>query len=201
MLQNKKEKRVLVIAGPTGVGESTITHEIIKRYPIFKRLVTATTRNPRLNEKHGKDYYFFSKDKFKDEIKNNNIIEHTYLKIRDVYYGSYKTDLEVKLKKGYNIIVNPDVVGAKYYKKFYNATTIFIKPDSFANLKKRQLARNPKIAQAELKQRLECAKYEIKNESPYYDYIVINEQGKLKNAINQVANIIKNEGYRLKEKC
>ncbi len=74
MLQNKKEKRVLVIAGPTGVGESTITHEIIKRYPIFKRLVTATTRNPRLNEKHGKDYYFFSKDKFKDEIKNNNIM-------------------------------------------------------------------------------------------------------------------------------
>ena len=62
--KNKKRKTVLVIGGPSGVGESTITKKIIERFPIFKRLVTATTRKPRLGEKNRVDYYFFSKNKF-----------------------------------------------------------------------------------------------------------------------------------------
>ena len=192
-----KEKKILVIGGPTGVGESTITNKIIKKYPIFTRLVTATTREPRLNEKNGIDYYFFSKNKFLNEVRAGNIIEHTYIKERDVYYGSYKPDLNKKISQGYNIIVNPDAVGAKYYKKHYDAATIFIMPDSMENLRKRQLARNPKIFPAELKKRLDYAKYEIKNEAEFYNFSVINKQGKLKEAIAEVKIIIKKEGYDL----
>ncbi|MCG2701077.1 MAG: hypothetical protein V1825_03910 [Candidatus Falkowbacteria bacterium] len=193
-----QQKRVLVIAGPTGVGESTITKKIIKQYPIFKRLITATTREPRLNEKNRKDYYFFSADRFKDEIKKGNIIEHTFIKNRNVYYGSYKYDLENKLKKGHNIIVNTDIVGAKYYKKNYNAATIFIKPDSLANLKKRQLFRNKNISKDELRKRMNYAKQEINNEAPFYSYTVINKQDELNSAMKKVIKIIKTEGYCLK---
>ncbi len=193
-----KQKKILVIAGPTGVGESTITNEIIKCLPLFKRLTTATTRKPRLNEKDKKDYYFFSAPKFNKEVKKGNIIEYTFIENRNVYYGSYGPDMEAKLKKGYNIIVNSDIVGAKYYKKNYNAATIFIKPDSLASLKKRQLARDKKISKDELKKRLNYAEQEIKNEASFYDYIVINRQGKLKEAINEVKKIIKKEGYYLK---
>jgi len=78
----------LVIAGPTGSGESTITRELINRYPIFVRLVTATTRPPRLNEKDGEDYYFFSEEEFKKEVTKGNIIEHTFVTGRAVYYGT-----------------------------------------------------------------------------------------------------------------
>lgn len=192
------KKRVLVISGPTGVGESTITNEIIKRYSMFTRLITATTREPRLNEKNGKDYYFFSKEKFFNEIKNGNIIEYAHIKKRDVYYGSYKQNLEDVLKKGYNIIVNPNIVGAKYYKKNFNAITIFIKPDSFTNLKKRQLARNPNISESELKKRLDNAKYETENEAFFYDYIVVNKQNQLKKTVDKIEYIIKKEKYSLK---
>lgn len=192
-----KNKKVLVIAGTTGAGESTITNEIIKSYPIFTRLVTATTRKPRLKEKNRKDYYFFSIKRFKQEIKKGNILEHTYIKNRNVYYGSFKPDLDRKIKKGFNIIINPDLVGAKFYQKNYNAATIFIMPDSLKNLKKRLTVREPNISKEELKKRLGYAKYEIRKEAPFYNYIVINRQGKLNGAINKVKKIIKNEGYIL----
>jgi guanylate kinase len=189
----KKPGRIVVIAGPTGGGESTITNEIIHRFPSFKRLVTATTRKPRNNEKDGIDYYFFSKNKFKAEIDKGNIIEHTFIKNRQAYYGSYKPDLEKKLKHGYNVIINPDAVGAKYYKKNYRAITIFIKPDSLASIKKRLLTRDHDIKPSELKKRLKNAASEIKNESHFYDFIVINRQNELNCAIKEVIKIIKSE--------
>ena len=192
-------KRILVISGPTGVGESTITNKIIKRYPIFVRLVTATTRKPRLNELHGKDYYFFNRKFFFEEIEKGNIIEHTHVEKRDVYYGSYKPDLDKKMGLGFNIIINPDLVGAKYYKEHYNATIIFIMPDLIENLQKRLFARDPKISKTELKKRLDHAKHEIDNESSFYDHIVINKQGQSNEAIEEVIKIIIKEGYQIKK--
>lgn len=194
----QKQKKILIISGPTGVGESTITKTIIKNYPIFKRLITATTRKPRLKEKNKIDYYFFSEKKFKKELKNKNILEYTYVKSRNVFYGSYKHDLKNKLKKNFNIIINPDIVGSKYYKKNYNATTIFIMPESIKDLRTRIKKRDPRITNLELKKRLEHAKKEIKQEADFYDYIVINKQGELKKAIEDVKKIIKKECYKLK---
>ncbi|RLC38618.1 hypothetical protein DRH27_01865 [Candidatus Falkowbacteria bacterium] len=191
------KKRILVIAGPTGVGESSITNKIIKKYPLFTRLVTATTRAPRLKEKNKVDYYFFAKKKFKEEIAKKNILEHTYIKSRDVYYGTYKKDLDKKIKQNLNIIVNPDIVGAKYFKKNYNATTIFIMPESIDDLRKRQLKRNPDITKTELNKRLKYAEYEIENESYFYDYKVMNKEGKLNQAVLEVKKIIKKEKYNL----
>jgi len=183
--------KVLIIAGPTGCGESTITREIIKKFPNFARLVTATTRSPRLNEKDGIDYYFFTKSKFEGEIKKGNILEYTYVKNRDTYYGTYKNDLEDKLSKGLNVIVNPDVVGAKFFKKEYGAITIFVKPDSIESLKNRLIKREPDISQIELEKRLANAENEIKNEEQFYDYTVINAEGKSNEAVEEVAEIIK----------
>lgn len=189
-MDKNNEKRILVIGGPSGVGESTVTKAIIKEYPIFKRLVTATTRRPRLNEKNGVDYYFFSVDEFKSEIKKGNIIEYTYIKDRDVYYGSYKPDLNRKFKEGFSVIVNPDIVGAKYYKEHYKAITIFIMPESMEDIKERQLARNPNIEKQELDKRLKYAEEEIKNESHFYDYKVINRTGRLDKVVEEVGEII-----------
>lgn len=197
MKKEKIEKRILIISGPTGVGESTITKKIIKRHPVFQRLVTATSRKPRLQEKNGVDYYYFTKKRFEDEIKKGNILEYTYIKNRDVYYGSYKPDLEKKLKKGFSIIANHDLVGAKFYKKNYNATTIFIAPGSMKDIKSRILGREPQIDKEELKKRLKNAEAEIKKESPFYDYVVKNEQNKLEKTIKTVEKIIKKEGYNL----
>lgn len=190
-----KAKKALVIGGPTGVGESTITKHIIKAYPkIFVRLITATTRKPRLKEKYGVDYYFFSEEKFKDEIKKGNILEWQNTR-QGIYYGTYKPELEKQLKKGLTVIINQDIVGAKYFKKNYNATTIFIMPESMESLKKRQLDRNPNISPKKLKERLDYAQYEIKNESTFYDYRVFNLYNKLDKTVQEVLNILRKEGY------
>lgn len=192
-----QEKRVLIIAGPTGSGESTITKEIIARHPIFTRLVTATTRKPRLNEKDEVDYYFFDVDRFKKEVTAGTILEHTFVPGRDVYYGTYKPDLDKKLDEGRNIIVNPDVVGARYYKEHYNATTIFVKTESVEVLRDRLVSRDPNISDEELAQRLEAAQYELDNEESFYDYVVVNKNGALEEAVAEVQTILEKEGYPL----
>lgn len=191
------KKQVLVIAGPTGSGESTITREIIKKFPVFTRLVTATTREPRLNEKDKVDYYFFSEENFKKEVTKGNIVEHTFVPGRSVYYGTYKPDLDKKLSEGFNIIVNPDVVGARYYKEHYKATTIFIKTESIDVLKDRLIRRDPNISEEELVRRLEAAKYELDNEESFYDYVIINKDNELGDTVEEILEILRKEGYSL----
>ena len=197
-MQNAKlSKRVLVIGGPTGSGESTITNEIIKRFSIFTRLVTATSRKPRNKEKDKIDYYFFPKEEFEKYIENGSIIEYTYIKNRDAYYGTYRPDLDEKIARGLNVIVNVDVVGAKYYKDNYNATTIFIKPDSIEELKGRLINRDKNISEADLKRRLTNAENEMKNEMNFYDYVVTNADGELEEAIGKTIDILEKEKYSL----
>ncbi|MFA6304155.1 MAG: guanylate kinase [Patescibacteria group bacterium] len=193
-------KQILIISGPTGSGESTVTKLLLKKYPIFKRLVTATTRAPRLNEKNGRDYYFFSNEEFKKLIKENKIIEYTYIKNRKTYYGTYLPDLTGKLKRGYNVVANTDYIGTKFYKKHYDAVSIFIKAESLAAIKNRLLNRQPDMAPLELAKRLANAKKEIKQEEKYYQYTVINKEDKLFQTLKQILAILKKEGYLLKKK-
>lgn len=192
-------KRILIISGPTGSGESTVTSLLIKKYPIFKRLVTATTRKPRLNEKNKKDYYFFTNQQFREKIKSGEILEYTYIKNRGVYYGTYFPDLNQKIRDGYNIIVNTDYIGTKFYKKYYQAASIFIKAESLDAIKKRLLARQPQMMATELKKRLNNAAKEIKKEEKYYQYTVINKEGKLPETLKKIIKILKKEEYSLKK--
>lgn len=191
------KRKVIIISGPTGSGESTITNAIIKKYPHFRRLVTATTRKPRLKEKDRVDYYFFAKDKFLEEVDAGNIIEYTYIKNRDSYYGTYKPDFESKIDKGFTVIVNVDGVGVDFYKRKYQSIAIFIKPASLNELRKRLKMRDPNIEPTEVKKRIDNAKSEIKNEEKFYDYIVFNENGKLDEAVAEVVEILKKENYQL----
>ena len=194
---DKSNKKVLVIGGPTGSGETTITNEIIKLFPVFTRLVTATSRKPRNGEQDKTDYYFFSKKEFEKQIGAGNILEHTYIENRDTYYGAYKPDLDEKISKGLNVIANVDIVGARYYKENYNATTLFIKPKSIDELRSRLLSRDKNIDQEELNKRIKNAENEIEKEMPFYDYIVINADGKLEAAIEEIIDILKKENYTL----
>ena len=188
------KNKILVISGPTGSGESTITNEIIKKYPIFQRMVTATSRQPRGNEKDKVDYYFFTKGEFKKQINLGNILEYTYIENRGIYYGTYLSELEKRLARGY-VIVNVDHIGLKFYKKKYGAISIFIKPESLEVIKLRLKKRNPDISEAELKQRLKNAQDEIEREEKFYKYKVFNKQDKLEEAIQEIEGILKKEGY------
>lgn len=192
-----EERRIIVIAGPTGSGESTITNAIVERFSKVKRLVTATSRAPRSGEIQNVHYYFFSKEDFLAKVDTGDILEVNYQADRDVYYGTYAPDLHQKLDAGYLIVVNPDIVGARYYKKEYNATTIFIEPRSVEELRARIEKRNPEMSTEELNRRMEYAERELKEEKPFYDYVIQNGDGELDSAIEQVVAVLQKEGYTL----
>jgi guanylate kinase len=195
---NAAGKQVLVIAGPTGSGETTVTNEIVSLFPTrVRRLVTATTREPRSGERNGADYYFFSKEEFEEEKAAGKILESTYIPNRDTYYGTYAPDLERKLNEGYIVVVNPDLVGMRYYKEHYGAASVFIVPESIDALEKRIRHRNPELSDAEIAKRRENAAAEIQNEESFYDYKVTNADGKLDEAVREVVEIMRKEGYNL----
>lgn len=185
-----KKNRVVVIGGPTGSGESTITNALIARFPNYTRLITATTRAMREGEKDGVDYYFFTKEQFLAEQKAGNILEYTYVANRDVYYGSYRPDFEKKIAEGKIIISNPDIVGAKYYKSNFGALTVFIEPENIDILANRLKKRNPDMSDEELGQRLENARQELEHEKPFYDVIIKNREGRLDEAIEETVAVI-----------
>lgn len=191
------QRRVVVISGPTGVGENAIVEQLLKKYSNFVRLTTATTRKPRLNEQDEIDYYFFSNENFFEQIKKANIPEYQNSRDKNVYYGTYLPDLKKKLDAGLTVVVTPDITGAKYFKKNFDATTIFILPDSMENLKKRHLNRDATVSKKDLEKRLEYAKYEIENESEFYDHKVVNKQDQLDQAVEEIVEILAKDGYQL----
>ncbi|OGG57477.1 hypothetical protein A2853_03910 [Candidatus Kaiserbacteria bacterium RIFCSPHIGHO2_01_FULL_55_17] len=191
------KRSVVVIAGPTGSGETTITNEVVRMRPRVTRLVTATTRLPRPGERNGVDYYFFTKEEFAQEKEKGNILESTYIENRDTYYGTYKPDLDAKLGAGSIVVINPDLVGAQFYKKNYDATTIFILPESIDAIERRLRQRNPEFSDAEIAKRRANAEAEMENEKSFYDYVVTNADGKLEQAVDEVVAILKKEGYTL----
>ena len=195
----QKEKQLLVIAGPTAVGESTFTHELIDAYENFTKLTSATTRQPRLNEQNGVDYYFMDQERFFDEVQAGNIIEHTYVPNRDAYYGSYKPDLDEKLAKGLNVIANTDPKGAQFYKETYGAATIFLKPKSLEVIEDRLRRRDSSITDDEVAKRLVQAEREIRDAENKFDHVVWNTDGEFANTVFHVVEILKKEGYSVAE--
>ncbi len=189
-------KQVVVIAGPSGSGKDVIIRELEKRYKNVTRMVTATTRPPRPGEQDGIDYHFMSNDDFKQEIKAGNILEHYYREETETYYGTYKPDVDTRIATGKIVFCQLQIVGAKYFKEHYHATTIFIEPPSLKVLDERIAARSVMSA-IELKEREKITKEEIEQDAKWYDYRVVNEEGKLEKAVDEVVAILQKEGYTL----
>jgi len=190
-------KQVVVIAGPTGSGKNTILSEILKRYGNCARLVTATTRAPRQGEREGVDYHFISEEEFKRGLSEGLIPEHRYVPALGTYYGIYLPNLEKQLASGNVILAQVDIIGARLLKERYGATTIFIMPVSLAEFERRIRARNPDLSEQEFAARMDIASTEMRDHAPQYDYRIVNADGKLQEAVDEVASILKKEGYAL----
>ena len=136
-----KRGGMFIFSSPSGAGKTTLVKKISKNKN-FSVSVSHTTRQPRPNEKNGKDYYFTSKGKFKKLIKKGEFLEHA--KVFDNYYGSSKYLVIEKLKKGKNIIFDIDWQGTRQIKNKklnYRLITIFILPPSKNELLKRLIKR------------------------------------------------------------
>lgn len=197
MTSKASGKHIVVIAGPTGSGKNAIIDELKSRFPKCSRLVTATTRLPRPGEKEGVDYYFFSLDRFNQELEAGNILEHRFIESLGTHYGIYKIDLDKRIAAGHVVLGHVDIIGARFLKEHYDATTFFILPDSMENLKQRVRGRNQDISNDELEKRIAVAEREVAEHAPEYDYRVVNPEGRLSEAVDAIVEILKKEGYTL----
>ena len=190
-------KQVIVIAGPSGSGKNAVITEIMKQYHNGARLVTATTRRMRPSEQDGIDYHFLSQEDFDEALASGQIPEHRYVPALKTYYGIYLPDLEKGLAEEKIVFAQVDIEGAKLLKERYDATTIFIMPESLEQFRGRLRARNPEWSPKELEARMKITEKEIRVHSPQYDYRVVNADGKLDETTRDVMEIMKKEGYNL----
>lgn len=189
-------KQVVVIAGPAGSGKDSVINGVIARCPNTVRMVTATTREPRPGEENGVNYHFLTKEQFEAEMAAGNILEHYVRPETGHMYGTYKPDIEARVASGKVVLCQLQIVGAKYFKEHYDATTFFIMPPHSEAFEKRVRERAP-MSDTEWAERQAFTKREIAEEAPFYDYQIQNEDGKLDEAVRSVIDILVREGFEL----
>ena len=184
-----KKGGMFIFSSPSGAGKTTLVKKISKNKN-FSVSISHTTRQPRPNEKNGKDYYFTSKGKFKKLIKKGEFLEHA--KVFDNYYGSSKYLVIEKLKKGKNIIFDIDWQGTRQIKNKklnYRLITIFILPPSKNELLKRLIKREKKNMKTVKKRMKEFKKDLLRWKE--YDQVVINDDLEL--CYRKIMQIIKSK--------
>ena len=179
---------ILILSGPSGCGKSTLLKEIYKNIENYYFSISTTTRNPRVGEQNGVDYYYVSKEEFEKDIEDGHFLE--WAKVHDNYYGTSLKPIIEALNDGKLVIFDIDVQGHKIVRKKLNSqvTSVFITTPTLSVLKERLYSRNTD-SQEIIENRLNNAKIEI-DSFLEYDYLIINDN--LEKAIKEilaVANI------------
>ena len=177
--------RLIVVSAPSGAGKTTLCDAVINRVDNLLYSISHTTRMPRHGEENGKDYFFISKDAFKENIKNNNWVE--WANVHGHYYGTHASFIKDNLSKGRDILLDIDVQGAEQIiERFPETVTIFIMPPSFDVLRHR-LEKRGADSETVIRERLENAKAEI-DKKDMYQHIIINDD--LEKATSELISII-----------
>ena len=182
----KNLKKLIIITGPSGVGKGTVVKELLDRNKDIWLSISATTRNPRIGEKDGENYYFISDEKFKDMIDKKEFLE--WAQFAGNYYGTPLSTVNEKIEKGFIVLLEIEVEGAKQIKeKFPEALSIFLLPPSKAELEKRIRNRGTEKEEA-IDRRLRRADYEIAL-SDEFDFVLTNHD--VDETVKEVFKIIK----------
>src|ERR1700733_2455572 len=168
-----KEGKLIIFSAPSGAGKTTIVHNLLGKIPELEFSISATTRKPRGDEKHGKDYYFISKEEFLHLIAKKKFVEFEEV-YSGTFYGTLRTEIERIWKKGKTVIFDIDVEGGLHLKRKYDgqALAIFVQPPSLVVLKERLVGRGTD-SEEKLQERFIKAEKEL-NYAPQFDIILKN---------------------------
>ncbi len=163
---------MIILSAPSGAGKSSFIVRVLKEFPQIKDTITYTTRKMRDGERDGDPYFFVTKERFQQLIKEGFFVEHA--QVHDNFYGTPLHQIEDAEKEGKTLIMDVDVKGASTFKKkFPNAVSIFILPPSLEELKRRILGRDKKLPE-DLELRLINAQMEV-SLAHTFDYRVVND--------------------------
>jgi guanylate kinase len=180
-------RQLIVLSAPSGAGKTTITHRILDRHPTQVMFsVSATTRTQRPGEHDGIDYYFVTREKFEELIREGALIE--YEEIFGNYYGTPVSEVERAKQMGKSLLFDIDVKGGISIRNKFpqESLLLFIAPPDFQVLEQR--LRNRKTESEEIvRRRLDRAEMEMAM-AGQYDYIIVNDV--LDRAVGEVESII-----------
>ncbi|MFN8632226.1 MAG: guanylate kinase [Chloroflexota bacterium] len=190
--------RVFVISGPSGVGKDTIKNRLRDSGFRIGFCVTATTRPPRQGEQHGRDYLFMTDAEFRAKLDRGEFIEHAVVHGKYLY-GIPLEGLRAGMRSGDDVLVTPDVKGAATLRALVpQAISIFLMPASLDELRLR--IADPRSGRLEdLDTRMRTATAEMRRMAEF-DYVVVNENGKLDESVDMVKAIITAERLRVKQR-
>ena len=184
---------MVIISGPSGVGKDSVLRALKGRNLPIHHVITMNTRSPRSDEKEGVDYYFVSKAQFKKMIANDEMLE--YSTVYKDYKGVPKSEVRKAIATGKDVIFRLDVQGAEKVKAIYpQAILIFLTPSNQKEWYER-LGDRVLNEEKDLNTRIQTVKAEL-DKINIFDYIVVNAQGKLDEAVDIIEAIITAEHHR-----
>ncbi len=186
--ETQTKGKLIVIAGPSGVGKGTLVSELMKRIPELYLSISATTRAPRPHEEEGKHYFFVDEDAFMELAMHGGMLE--YFEVYGDWKGTPKAPIEEKRAEGRSVILEIDVQGALKVKELYpDAFLIFVKAPSKEIQRRRLLEReDPNMTDVMLDKRLSAAEKEERL-VPHFSAMLINDD--LGRALSELVAIVK----------
>ncbi|TDQ72184.1 guanylate kinase [Sphingobacterium yanglingense] len=155
-------KKLIIFSAPSGAGKTTIVRHLLSKYSDkLEFSISASTREPRGSEEHGKDYYFISKEEFLHKVAKQEFIEFEEV-YSGTYYGTLRSELDRIWSLGKSVIFDIDVVGGLRLKSKFpeEALAIFVNPPSLEVLQERLSGRGTD-SEEKLKERFAKAELEL----------------------------------------
>ena len=183
------EGKTVVISAPSGAGKTSIVNFLLSKIPSLNFSVSACSREKRLDEINGKDYYFLNISEFKSKIDKGDFLEWEEV-YPDQYYGTLNSELERIWSENKHVVFDIDVAGGINVKNKFtsNCISIFILPPSLTVLEKRLSDRRSESLSS-ISKRIKKSEEEI-SKNQYFDYVVLNDDFTI--ACNEVLALVAN---------
>ena len=179
--------RIIIFSAPSGSGKSTIINYLMQQGLNLHFSISATSRPPRGQEKHGVEYFFLTPEEFRNHIEHGDFLEYEEV-YKDRYYGTLREQVDQQLERGENVVCDVDVLGGINIKRHYGnrALSVFIQPPSIDALRQRLEGRGTDAPEV-INDRIARAEFELAHASEF-DVVVVNDV--LENALQEAYKVV-----------
>lgn len=173
MATHQAKPILVVISAPSGAGKTTLCKRLLEDFRGLRLSISTTTRTPRGQEQHGKDYFFIDRPAFESEIQAGTFAE--WALVHGNYYGTSRRTLESFFAAGLSVLLDIDVQGAASLKRAYGdrCATIFVAPPSLEVLEARLRSRGTDPEES-IQRRMQNSRSEMAR-AEEFDHQLVND--------------------------
>jgi guanylate kinase len=180
---------VFVITGTSGAGKGTLERALLKRMPELELAVSATTRERRPSEQHGREYWFLSEDEFDRKVEAGEFLEWVQLDWGP-RSGTLRTEIDRIRAAGRIPLLDLETEGALHVRdRVPGAVTVFVRAPSFEE-NERRLRERATEDESEIEKRLRAARAQLE-QADEFDYVIVNDD--LERAVGELEEIVRRE--------